>query len=256
MKVNLHTHTYLCNHADGTPREYVETAIKNGLSVLGFSDHVPYPFPDGYFSGYRMTVSETEKYYREISALRDEYRDKIKILIGYEAEYYPRHFDAMIKNISRFECDYLILGQHFTANEYDGTHTSCLTDDKSLMTAYAYQLCEAMDTGMFSYVAHPDIIGYRGDGDFYMSEALRICGYAKDRGIPLELNLLGLSENRGYPYTEFWKAAAKTGNKVVVGCDAHNAERVGDPSEINLGGKYLSQFGIIPTEDIKLIKIS
>lgn len=256
MKTNLHTHTYLCNHADGTPREYVETAIKNGLSVLGFSDHVPYPFPDGYFSGYRMTVEETEQYYREISALREEYKDKIKILIGYEAEYYPKHFDAMIKNISRFECDYLILGQHFTANEYDGIHTSGIFDDKTLLTAYIDQVCEALDTGMFSYVAHPDIIGYRGDRDFYMSEALRLCEYAKNKDIPLELNLLGLSENRSYPYTEFWKAVAKTGNKVVVGCDAHNSERVGKPSEISLAENYLSQFGIIPTEDIKLIKIS
>ena len=59
MYANFHTHTYLCRHASGEPEEYVKTAIKNGLKVLGFSDHVPYPFTNGYHSGFRMEVSET-----------------------------------------------------------------------------------------------------------------------------------------------------------------------------------------------------
>ena len=47
MRTNFHTHTMRCNHADGTDRAYVEAAIKSGIKVLGFSDHVPYPaFPD------------------------------------------------------------------------------------------------------------------------------------------------------------------------------------------------------------------
>ena len=162
----------------------------------------------------------------------------------------------MIKNISRFECDYLILGQHFIKNEYDGIHTSGIFDDKTLLTAYVNQVCEAIDTKKFSYIAHPDIIGYRGDSAFYENEMTRLCEYAKIKDIPLELNLLGLSENRSYPYSKFWEIVAKIGNKVVVGCDAHNAERVAEPSEIRLAENYLSKFGITPTENIKLIKIS
>ena len=51
MIANYHTHTWRCRHADGTEREYVERAIEGGLKILGFSDHSPYPFPDGYDSG-------------------------------------------------------------------------------------------------------------------------------------------------------------------------------------------------------------
>jgi len=29
MKVNLHTHTFLCGHATGTPEEYIKRAIEN-----------------------------------------------------------------------------------------------------------------------------------------------------------------------------------------------------------------------------------
>ena len=31
MKSNYHTHTWRCNHARGTEREYIETAKKNGI---------------------------------------------------------------------------------------------------------------------------------------------------------------------------------------------------------------------------------
>ena len=40
MLHSYHNHTYLCNHADGTPREYIEKAIQSGIKTFGFSDHV------------------------------------------------------------------------------------------------------------------------------------------------------------------------------------------------------------------------
>ena len=47
MLANYHTHTWRCNHARGSEREYVEQALTTGIRVLGFSDHTPCPFPDG-----------------------------------------------------------------------------------------------------------------------------------------------------------------------------------------------------------------
>ena len=57
---NYHTHTKRCNHAEGCEREYVEQAIANGMKTLGFSDHAPYLFTDGYYSAFRMRVEELE----------------------------------------------------------------------------------------------------------------------------------------------------------------------------------------------------
>ena len=54
MRYNLHTHTYRCNHASGTDREYVEAAIKAGMKTLGFADHCPQFFPNDYYSTFRM----------------------------------------------------------------------------------------------------------------------------------------------------------------------------------------------------------
>jgi len=59
MQYNYHTHTPRCRHARGTEEDYVRHAIAGGYQVLGFSDHTPMPFPNDYFSGHRMAVSET-----------------------------------------------------------------------------------------------------------------------------------------------------------------------------------------------------
>ena len=86
MKVNYHSHTTRCHHAAGTEREYIEAAIESGLKVLGFSDHTPYPFKDGYVSRIRMGMDELEDYVNTVLALRDEYRNDIEIHLGLEVE--------------------------------------------------------------------------------------------------------------------------------------------------------------------------
>ena len=48
MKANYHTHTARCGHATGTDEDYVLAAIEQGFDELGFSDHVPWPYQDGY----------------------------------------------------------------------------------------------------------------------------------------------------------------------------------------------------------------
>jgi histidinol phosphatase-like PHP family hydrolase len=39
--IDYHVHTYLCDHASGTPGDYIEKALEAGLFEIGFSDHAP-----------------------------------------------------------------------------------------------------------------------------------------------------------------------------------------------------------------------
>ena len=65
-------------------------AIAHGMKELGFSDHCPWVFDDGYISRIRMTPKEVEGYFRSLTDLRQEYASDIKIYIGFEAEYIPQ----------------------------------------------------------------------------------------------------------------------------------------------------------------------
>lgn len=58
MNYNYHTHTFRCRHATGTPKDYIKYAIDGGIEYMGFSDHVPFVFPDGFQSHYRIPFNE------------------------------------------------------------------------------------------------------------------------------------------------------------------------------------------------------
>ena len=81
MLTNFHTHTKRCLHAYGTEEDYIKAALSEGLSVLGFSDHAP--FPD-YDFGMRMPYSELDEYISELDRLKEEYEDKMRICEGVE----------------------------------------------------------------------------------------------------------------------------------------------------------------------------
>lgn len=244
MMVNLHTHTVRCRHASGTEREYIENAITGGLKRLGFSDHAPYVFKDGYYSGYRMFQEQHEDYVTTLQALREEYKDKIDIQIGYEAEYYPEFFEDFLKLITRYEVNYLILGQHFIENEVTRKYSGVTTEDEAYLETYVNQTCEAMRTGLFTYFAHPDLLNYVGDPAVYSKHYSRLIACAIDCKIPLEINLLGIRDRRAYPHDAFFKLCGEMGAEVCIGCDAHEANVACDKASFAKAMEMADRFGL------------
>lgn len=244
MEANYHTHTWRCRHAEGTEREYVERAILGGMKVLGFSDHTPYPFPNGYRSTFRMDVSQLEEYVATIENLRDEYKDDIDIRIGLEVEYYPRFFEELTKLTDQYPIEYFILGQHFLGDEIGDSYSGVPSPSVSRLHRYVVQVKEAMETGRFSYVAHPDLLYFVGPDDDYEREMRHLCIHAKKLDIPLEINFLGLYEGRSYPKQLFWKIAGEVGNKVIFGCDAHKPDMVINPFSMREALNMVEKYGL------------
>ena len=96
MFANYHTYTARCGHASGREEEYILRAIEGGIKILGFSDHIPFRFPDGHQSGFRVPVEQGRAYVALLSELREKYREQIEIHIGFEMEYYPLYFQEML----------------------------------------------------------------------------------------------------------------------------------------------------------------
>ena len=95
----------------------------------------------------------------------------------------------------------------------------------------------AIDSGLFDFVAHPDVFGccnLRWNADTAAC-ARDICAAAAARGVPLELNSLGLrrgdidtpeGRRARYPWLPFWEIAAAHGCHAVLSTDAHRPEDV------------------------------
>lgn len=245
-------------HASGTDEEYVEKAIAEEVKLLGFSDHAPYAYRDGYTSFFKMSLDEVDGYFDSIEHLREKYSGKIDIKIGYEAEYYPELWDDTLSAWRRRPPEYLILGQHYVDFEYchgvrgDHSHREPGLPDKARVTRYVDRIIEAMSTGMFSCVAHPDIISFSGDADFYLSEMEKVVLASKKYAVPLEFNLLGFSQGRCYPREDFWRLVGSHGGSAVLGCDAHEPCRVADKAELVGARELLGSCGVKVLETIEL----
>lgn len=221
MIANYHTHTPRCNHAYGEERAYVEAALEVGMELLGFSDHTPYWFPGDYYSTFRMRPEELPGYARTVLSLKKEYADRIDIRLGVECEFYPKHFEETLSHLREQQVEYLILGQHFIGNEYDSFYSGRQTSREENLRQYCRQAMEAMNTGLFTYFAHPDLFHFEGDRKIYVEQMRAVAREANSCGMALELNLLGIREHKWYPCSAFLEAAAEENAKIILGCDAH-----------------------------------
>ena len=229
MIANYHTHTWRCNHAEGTEDEYVAAARERGLRILGFSDHTPYPFPQPYVSTFRMRMNQLDDYVQTVESLRQKYRGALEIHLGLETEYYPGFFPELLSRLRDTPMEYLILGQHYMDNEIGGLYSGARTSDPEDLKRYCHQTMDAMQTGLFTYFAHPDLIRFVGDPKIYRKYMTQLCREAKSCHMPLEINLLGIRQDRWYPHPPLWEIAGEVGCQAILGIDAHAPWHLTEP---------------------------
>lgn len=255
MLANYHTHTTYCGHATGTPQDYVEAALRAGMKTLCFSDHSPYFYEDDYTSFIRMPMEKLPDYVRELTAVKERYAGKIEIHIGLEAEYYPRLFPLLLRRLRQEPIEFLLLGQHYLNNEYDGVYAGTPTDSVNTLMRYVDQCVEGMQTGLFTYLAHPDLMNFVGEAKIYEREMRRLCREAKACRMPLEYNMNGYLKKRYYPEERFWAVAGEEDAPVILGTDAHTPAFLDQPEAEREVCRILKKYGIEPIDETPLISI-
>ena len=73
QKFNFHTHTYRCGHAVGDEHDYIKSAIDNGFTTLGISEHCGFEGFDD--PTQRIAFLEMDKYKEDIDNIKDKYKD-------------------------------------------------------------------------------------------------------------------------------------------------------------------------------------
>ncbi len=257
-RTNYHAHTVRCRHAVGTEEEYILSALGEGFSVLGFSDHGPFPFGGGYVPDMRMGMEELDGYIAAVRSLKEKYAGRIEIFCGLEYEYFPEFTSVQRRLLDEGRLDYFLFGNHYDLDERGGMYFGrCSTPahiERYLRTSVA-----GMETGLFSCFAHPDLYmnSYRAFDRAAEKAARELCACAKAFGLPLEYNLLGLRKQAvgapglGYPCLDFWRIAAETGCEAILGVDAHEPEMFSS-AEYEKACNTLSDLGIRRIERLSL----
>ena len=239
VRVNLHTHTERCKHATGTVDDYCREAVEAGISILGFSDHSP--FPDGEYGSSRMAFSELPDYLREIETARVKY-PQLTILAGLELDYRPvlgRQFYTEL--IERFQLDYVLGGAHHLPAS-GGRPAQHVAAERPMtattLRAFVRESIAFMELGLIEYLAHPDITALAVERwtPEVRAAYLDLIEAAASLHVPLEINAYGLRKKPvetpegirpQYPWLPFWELAAEHGGiEAVAGSDAHHPEHV------------------------------
>ena len=156
--------------------------------------------------------------------------------------------------------DYLILGAHYTDSDEFTPYVGPLCQQDDGVKRYAENCIQAMETGLFRYIAHPDLfMRHRHEAEFnaVCQDATRdICTCAKAQGMPIEFNLLGLrsqlsGEGRGYPSPAFWHYAKPYAGDVIIGVDAHDPAHLTDTGLWNAGMDRLHAMGYTPVDHLR-----
>src|SRR5438270_5387460 len=102
---DYHVHTFRCGHAGGRSEDFVRRAIDRGLSEIGFTDHVPLYFLPESDRDPRLAMREDQfdGYVAEVLALREEFRGRIEVRLGLEADYAEGHEETLARWLARAE---------------------------------------------------------------------------------------------------------------------------------------------------------
>lgn len=252
IKNNYHTHTIRCGHASGEDEEFILEAIALGYTELGFTDHIM--LPDHSQIGIRGEYGLLDDYINSLTKLKEKYKERINIHIGFEAEAMKHYFPYYKSLLDSKKIEYLILGNHCEIEHNQLKFFFSHTTSKKDVIKYTKSLIKGMKTGLFKFVAHPDY--YMGSYLKWDRTAIKcarmICRTAKKRNIPLEYNfgsirsgmkILGDEYRFSYPYDNFWKIAKKYKCKIILGLDCHRPQDFTHPNN-DLGYLKVKELGL------------
>ena len=228
MRVDLHNHTKLCNHAEGEIFEYIEKAIESECEHFGFSDHAPMDFDPKY----RMSFSQMKKYEQDVLEAKEMYKDKIEILLGYEVDYLKGHMD---KRVLDSKVDYLIGSVHFIDEwgfdnpEFIGHYEHENIDE--IWQKYFDSIEKMAQSKLFDIVGHLDLIKvFKFMPNKNINEIAKNALMAiKKADMVIELNVAGYRKpvKEAYPSLSLLKQAFELGIPITFASDAHKPEQIG-----------------------------
>ena len=228
MRIDLHNHTPLCKHATGSPRQFIQEAIKQGIDIYGFSDHAPNAFD----TSYCMSFEQMQAYEQEILELKEEFQEQIDIRLAYEADWLPGYIDERVLNA---KVDYLIGSVHFINKwgfdnpEFIGEYKN--KDIDKLWQEYFDAIEQMAKSGNYNIVGHLDLMkvfNYKPKKDI-RALAKNALLAIKRANMAVEINAAGLRKpvKELYPSQELLQECFNLQIPITFGSDAHKIEDIG-----------------------------
>lgn len=229
---DYHTHTPLCQHASGTPAEFVAEALRMGLSAYGISDHAPMAPELEPYDDWRMLYEQLPEYMEWIQQARQAAQGtNLLILAGLECDWIPG-IEPWIQHLqSVYSWDYLIGSVHYLRNK-DAVDDSVYANKTVTQSVdgdweqYAFNIQSLIESGLFDVVGHMDLVKIWGR--LPQQNALNfycpILDTLKDSGMAVEMNTAGWHKPcaEQYPSIPLLRELLKRRIPILINADAHS----------------------------------
>jgi histidinol-phosphatase (PHP family) len=237
-------HLHLRPDEAGTPPErfftqenverYLDAAREAGIEELGVSEHV-YRFRDA-LEIWRHPFWEQQAT-DDLSAYC-EFVSSTPLRLGIEADFVPGAEDRIANLLESHPFDYVVGSVHFVGDvavDHSGYDAWARSGDAGeVWRLYFEALAEAVRSGLFDILAHPDLVKVWGperpwperDPRFFYEPAIEAIAEA---GIAVEISTAGLRKPVAelYPSRAFGEMCVDAGAAFALSSDAHLPEHVG-----------------------------
>ena len=229
---DLHVHTCYC-HGKDTPRELVLEAIRKNMSCIGFSSHSYTSFDESYC----MTREKIKVYRDEIAQLKEEYKDKIKILCGIEQDFYSDDaaigYDYVIGSVHYLKKDNDYISVDLSAENLKNAAEKYYGGDFYGMVADYFETVSKIKNA--DIIGHFDLITKFNENSCLFDERSEryVASYKKALDILLkqdvlfEVNTGAISrgfKSKPYPNEDILSYIKENGGKTILSSDCHSKE--------------------------------
>ncbi|MFA5031834.1 MAG: histidinol-phosphatase HisJ family protein [bacterium] len=239
--IDYHIHT-IFSDGSGTHEEYLKAAIKNGVTEIGFSDHICFKEVE-----WTMKTSDMPIVIEKIQNMNEE--SGIPIKLGIEMDFLPGRENEIKEFIEKYPFDYVIGSVHHIDDWCFDSPKQVKGYDKwdiyELYVLYFDLVRKAARTGLFDIIAHPDVIkkfGHRPTKniDSILEETAKAL---KEGNVCIDINTSGLIKpcKEIYPGKRLLEMCHNKGVPITFGSDSHLPERVG--ADFDYAAKLVREVG-------------
>ncbi len=231
-----HSHTPLCNHAEGEPGEYAAVALERGLRGLIITCHNP--MPDGFSRRVRMREDQFGEYIDMVARAREAWQGRVDVRLGLEADYFEGYEAYLERQLASADFHFVLGSVHPQISEFRTKYWQA--DEVEVQRTYFKLLAKSAETGLFDSLAHPDLIKNHTAEVWHSSTIIDEIRHALDRiaatGVAMELNTSGVNKtiSEMNPFPGMLTEMALRKIPITLGADAHEPDRVADGYEAAL----------------------
>jgi histidinol-phosphatase (PHP family) len=253
-----------CHHAQDSLEAIVLTYIRRGFDWIGVTEHMP-PLSEHFLFADERAVGLTverlhrrfRRYMEEARRLEQKYREELRILVGFEAEWYTGSMDLVEQLVSQYRPDYIVGSVHhvddmnfdYGPEDYRAAVRVAGSPER-LYCRYFDQQHEMITALRPEVVGHFDLIRIY-DPDYrrrlelpeIWSRIRRNLDAVRELGLILDFNVRALGKGASEPYVSesILRLAVDLGIDLVPGDDSHGVATAGQ--HIEAGVDLLARAG-------------